>query len=105
MADQKTAVTAPDEDLPPGMVDATPKVIGGAVVKDVPIIPVAPEVPESDQTVNVVTYAPGTLSAAGIVAVGTKATVNISAYSVNWMRPASKEDAAKLKKAGKALAP
>lgn len=103
MAEQ--TAKAPDEELPPGMIDAKPEVVGGAVVKEVEIEPIAPEMPEAEDTVNIVTYAVGTLGIGGIAPIGTKATIAISAYSQHWMRPITKGDAAKLKKAGKALAP
>lgn len=80
------------------MEDPTKAVSGGAQETEVTIVPLAPEVEESEATVNVVTSAPGTLGPEGIVAVGTKATVALSAYSKNWMRPATKADDAKIKK-------
>lgn len=71
---------------------------GGAKVVEVTIEPAVPERAESEATVNVVTTAPGTMGPGGIVAVGTKATIEIGAYSSNWMKPATKADAAKLAK-------
>lgn len=71
---------------------------GGAQVTEVEILPLVPEVPETEATVNVVTTALGTLGPEGLVEVGTKATIPISAYSANWMRPASAVDARKVAK-------
>lgn len=70
---------------------------GGAAVSHVEIEPIAPEVPESEATVNIVTTALGTLGPQGVAPVGTKATILLTAYSVNWMKPASIGDANKVK--------
>lgn len=70
---------------------------GGAAVSTVQVEPIAPEVAESEATVNIVTTAPGTLGPQGIAPVGTKATILLSAYSVNWMKPASIGDQNKVK--------
>lgn len=70
---------------------------GGAAVSQVEIEPIAPEVPESEATVNIVTTALGTLGPQGVAPVGTKATILLTAYSVNWMKPASIGDANKVK--------
>lgn len=70
---------------------------GGAAVSYVDIEPVAPEIPESEVTVNVVTTAPGTLGPQGIVPVGTKATIPLTLYSVNWMKPVGVGDMNKVR--------
>ena len=70
---------------------------GGAAVSQVEIEPIAPEVPESEATVNIITTALGTLGPQGVAPVGTKATILLTAYSVNWMKPASIGDANKVK--------
>jgi len=69
---------------------------GGAAVTEVQLVPLAPDVPESELTVNVVTTAPGTLGPEGIVKVGTPVTVLLTAYSENWMKPKTKADAEKI---------
>jgi hypothetical protein len=70
---------------------------GGAAVSEVEIQPIAPEVPEGAATVNVVTTAPGTLGPQGVAPVGTKATILLTAFSANWMKPASIGDANKIR--------
>lgn len=70
---------------------------GGAAVSEVQIEPIAPEVAESEATVNVVTTAFGTLGPQGIAPIGTKATILLTAYSSNWMKPASIADANKVR--------
>lgn len=77
---------------------------GGAAVTEVQLVPLAPEVPEGELTVNVVTTAPGTLGPEGIVKVGTDATVLVTAFSAAWMRPKTKADAMKIAALNKANA-
>lgn len=87
---------------------ADPKnIVGGAAVEEKSVKPIAPEVASGDDTVNIVTTAQGTFGPEGIASVGTKATVNISAFSEAWMAPASKADAEKIAaaKAAKAATP
>lgn len=77
---------------------------GGAAVSQVEVVPLVPEVAESDLTVNIVTTAPGTLGPEGIVKVGTEATVLLTAFSATWMKPKTKADAAKIAALNKANA-
>lgn len=105
-ADPKDATAA--QSTAPSAPAADPKDMqGGAVVSQVPVKPIAPEVASGDDTVNIVTTAQGTFGPEGIASVGTKATVKISAFSEAWMAPASKADAEKIAaaKAAKAATP
>lgn len=69
---------------------------GGAVVQEVTVETFEPEAGEVF-TMEIVTTAPGTFGLGGIEEVGTKATINCSAFSTNWMQPRTKADVAKLK--------
>jgi hypothetical protein len=69
----------------------------GAKVETVEITPNVPDVSGADDTMEIVTTAPGTFGVGGIVKVGERFTIAVSAYSKNWMRPATKADAAKVK--------
>ena len=69
---------------------------GGAAVSEVEQQPIAPEIPESEATVNIVTTDKGTLGPGGIVPIGTKATIPLTAFSVNWMKPATISDRNKI---------
>ena len=60
---------------------------GGGVVETVTV-----EVPEGTPAhdgIEVITTAPGTLSAAGIIPVGTKMQIEGAKYSARWMAPAT----------------
>lgn len=84
------------------MSDEPKKMVGGAVVETAEVE--APETQDkaTDADMKIVTTAPGTLSARGIVPVGTKATIHPSSFSENWMRPENGAAAQKLKKWQKA---
>lgn len=66
---------------------------------DEPEVAATPDLSENE--VNVVTTALGTLGSGGIAAIGTKATITVQAFSKEWMRPATMGDRNKLVKAGK----
>ncbi len=87
-----------DADKPavPAKAKPTADLVGGAKVTEVEIAPVVPEGPEDG--IEVITTAPGTFNANGIVKVGTKARVALDKFSAAWMKPATKEAAARLKK-------
>jgi len=72
------------------------KIEGGAAVSEVELVPLAPEVAETELTVNIVTTAAGTLGPEGIVKIGTEATVLLTAFSSAWMRPKTKADSLKI---------
>lgn len=67
-------------------------VIGGAQQNTVTVEPIAPPV-TGDDVIMVRTTAPGTLGPGGIVPVGTKCKIALSAYSANWMAPLRPQDA------------
>lgn len=53
------------------------------------------EAKAEEVTVNVVTYAPGTLGSDGIVPIGSKKEIPLHLFSDKWMRPADKASAQK----------
>lgn len=60
-------------------------VIGGAQIERVEVQPVAPAV-DGDDTIKIITTAPGTLGPGGIVPAGTKVRIKESAFSKEWMK-------------------
>lgn len=87
---------------------ADPKnIVGGAAAEEKTVKPIAPQVITGDDTVNIVSTAPGTFGPEGIAPVGTKATIKVLAFSSEWMAPATKADAEKIAaaKAAKAATP
>lgn len=96
VAEQPKAPDAPVVEAPAPKPDASPKIEGGAVVTEVRLQPIAPEVAPGDDTVDVISTAPGTFGPGGIADVGTEAAIKVSAFSAAWMRPKSKADAKKI---------
>jgi hypothetical protein len=76
------------------------KVEGGVISEDVEIV--RPEdLPPGKDMVNVITTGPGTRGPNGLVPIGTKMAVPLSAYSSNWMKTRDKTSANRVAKIAK----
>lgn len=83
----KDALTTPTEETS----------AGGAIVQEVTIEKFDPKVDE-EFSMEIVTTNRGTLGLGGIEKIGTKATINCSAFSASWMQPRTKADVEALKR-------
>lgn len=72
-------------------------VTGGAKLEEVKVEENKPEI-KTDATVRIITTAVGTFGKNGLVPVGTRAEIDIAAYSDVWMKPATKAEGAKIAK-------
>lgn len=97
-APKQAATEDPAEDVPEPV--AIPqeqvRVMGGAIVRTVEIRGVFPAIPEGEETVEIITTAPGTLDVGGIIPVGSRGVIARRQYSRAWMQPATAKDARKV---------